>query len=200
MDSEKAFWALIALVVVGMFGFLIFGSFATPVNAAPQQPLAYGAQATGGQAAAAGNQQAALLGAPAQAGGQQAGGTLAPTNSGVQEVTISVQGSTYYPNPIRVKKGIPVRITADIANMPGCSKSVVMPDFGIRKVVSASDNIIEFTPTQSGTFSFSCSMNMYRGTIIVEEADGTVAANTGSAPKAAVGSCGGSSGGCGCGG
>ncbi len=187
MDSEKAFWALIALVVAGMFGFLIFGGFATPVNAVQQQPIAYGAQA-----AAAGTQQAT--------GGQQAGDTPAAVNGGVQEVTLSVQGANYYPNPIRVKKGIPVKLVADIASMPGCSKSVVIPEFGIRKVVSANDSVIEFTPTASGTFSFSCSMGMYRGTMVVEEADGSVAAFTGNAPQTPVGSCGGSGGGCGCGG
>ena len=180
METEKIFWALVVVAAVGMAAFVAFGTFVSPVYAQSQY------------AATAGNQLAAQPAAQ--------GGTLAPANNGVQEVTLSVQGSSYLPNPIRVKKGIPVRITADIANMPGCSKSMVMPDFGIRKVVSASDNVIEFTPTQSGTFSFSCSMNMYRGTIVVEEADGTVAANTGSAPKAPVGSCGGSGGGCGCGG
>ena len=180
MDSEKAFWALVALVAVGMFSFLVIGGLSSPLHAAQQQPLA---QAGG----AAANQQAA-------------GGVLAPVVGGVQQVTLSVQGGSYLPSPIRVQKGIPVKITADIASMPGCSKSIVMPDFGVQKVLSASDNVIEFTPAQSGTFSFSCSMNMYRGTIVVEEADGTVAANTGSAPKAAAGSCNMGSGGCGCGG
>jgi copper chaperone CopZ len=128
-------------------------------------------------------------------------GTLAPSGSGVQEVTLYVQGGNYYPNPVRVKKGIPVKLVADMNRLSGCSTSIVMPDFGVRKVLSAADNVIEFTPTQSGTFSFSCSMGMYRGTIVVEEADGTVAAFTGNAPKTSGGSCGGSSGGgCGCGG
>jgi len=176
METEKIFWALVVVAAVGMVAFVAFGTFVSPVYA-QSQPAAAGAK----------------LAAPS-------GGTLAPVNNGVQGITLSVQGSTYYPNPIRVKKGIPVRLVADIASMPGCSKSIVMPDFGVRKTVSASGNVIEFTPQQSGTFGFSCSMNMYRGTIVVEDADGSVAAFTGNAPKAAVGSCGGSSGGCGCGG
>ena len=114
-----------------------------------------------------------------------------------------MSGSSYLPNPIRVKKGIPVRIVADIASMPGCSKGVVMPDFGVQKTFSADDNTVEFTPTQSGTFQFSCSMNMYHGTIIVENDDGTVAAYAGAAKPVATGGCKmntGSGGGCGCGG
>jgi plastocyanin len=180
MDSEKIFWALAALVMVGVFAFLISGSFVGPVNAA-QQNLQLGAQA--------GNAQAL--------GG---GSALAAVNDGVQEVALSVQGGTYYPNPVRVKKGVPVRLVADMNSMRGCSRSIVIPDFGVSKTVGAGDNAIEFTPDKSGTFSFSCSMGMYRGTIVVEEADGSVAAFTGSAPKAAAGSCGAGGGGCGCGG
>ncbi len=126
-------------------------------------------------------------------------GTLATVTNGVQTVQLSVKGTNYYPNPIRVKIGIPVQLVADINNMPGCSKSIVIPEFGVRKSVSTSDNIIEFTPNKSGTFQFSCSMGMYHGQIIVENADGSVAAYTGSAPISS-GTCGGPSGGCGCGG
>jgi Cu+-exporting ATPase len=128
------------------------------------------------------------------------GNSLATVTNGVQTIQLSVQGSTYYPNPIRVKVGIPVRLVADINNMPGCSKSIVIPEFSVSKYVSASDNVIEFTPTKSGTFQFSCSMNMYHGQIVVENSDGSVASYTGSAPVNSGGTCGGPSGGCGCGG
>jgi copper chaperone CopZ len=128
------------------------------------------------------------------------GGTLATLTNGVQVIQLSVQGANYYPNSIRVKVGIPVQLVANVNNMPGCSKSIVIPEFSIRKSVSTSDNIIEFTPNKSGTFQFSCSMNMYRGQIIVENADGSVAAYTGSAPVSNGGTCGGPSCGCGCGG
>jgi len=129
-----------------------------------------------------------------------ADGGLATVTNGVQLVQLSVQGANYYPNPIRVKIGIPVRLVADINNMPGCSKNIVIPEFNIRKLVSTGDNVIEFTPSKSGTFQFYCSMNMFRGQIIVENVDGSVAAYTGSAPVTSGSSCGGSGGGCGCGG
>jgi copper ion binding protein len=121
-------------------------------------------------------------------------------SSEVQTIQLSVQGANYYPNPIRVKVGVPVRLVADVNNMPGCSKSIVIPEFQIRKYVSVQDNIIEFTPTKSGTFQFSCSMNMYGGQIIVENSDGSVSSYTGKAIAAGTGTCGGTSGGCGCGG
>ncbi len=85
----------------------------------------------------------------------------------VQVVKLSVQGANYVLSPNEIKKDIPVRIEADISKMPGCSKSIVISAFNVRKVVSQADNTIEFTPTKAGTFNIACSMNMYRGTFNV---------------------------------
>ena len=203
MESEKIFWGLIAVVFVGLAFAFVFATAVNPINASSAGQKAVQQQGANTYYAplAAGTQVAAPSAQQAQGAATQ-GGQLAAVNNGVQEVQLSVSGSNYMPNPIRVKVGVPVRLVADIANMPGCSKSVVIPDFEVRKTVSAGDNVIEFTPTQSGTFSFSCSMNMYKGTIIVEEADGTVAAFAGAAPApSAIGGCHmGAGGGCGCGG
>jgi copper chaperone CopZ/uncharacterized membrane protein YagU involved in acid resistance len=127
-------------------------------------------------------------------------GTAAEVINGVQTVQLSVQGTNYYPNPIVVKKDIPVRLVADVNNMPGCSKSIIIPEFNIRKTVTTGDNLIEFTPNKSGTFQFSCSMGMFRGQIVVQNADGSVSPSTGSVPISSGGTCGGGGGGCGCGG
>ncbi|MBM3229209.1 hypothetical protein FJZ26_02155 [Candidatus Parvarchaeota archaeon] len=161
------------------------------------QATGYALQAkpTEGIAALGQGQKAAAKFAPAQKGV----GNI-QVKSGVQEITLTVQGGSYYPNPIRVKKGTPVRLVADLSQMSGCSRSIVIPEFGISKVLSNTDNTIEFTPTKSGTFDFSCSMGMYQGKIVVEEADGTVAAYEGIAPKRAAGGTCGMGGGCGCGG
>ena len=35
--------------------------------------------------------------------------------------------------PSEIKKDIPVIIEADISNMPGCSKSIVIPSFNVKK-------------------------------------------------------------------
>ena len=65
------------------------------------------------------------------------------------------------------EKDIPVRIEADMGKMPGCSKSIVISAFNVRKTVTSGDNLIEFTPTKTGTFTIACSMNMYRGVFTV---------------------------------
>lgn len=87
---------------------------------------------------------------------------------GAQEVTLTLGAIGYEPDPIRVKAGIPVRITVDLGSVKGCTASVVMPSFGVRKRAVPGDNVIEFTPDKPGTYPFSCSMGMSQGIIVVE--------------------------------
>ena len=121
------------------------------------------------------------------------------SNGNVQVVKMHVEGGQYILEPSTFKANVPVRIEADISRMPGCSKSVVIPGFNVRKNLNTNDNIIEFTPDKAGTFNIACSMNMYRGTFIVLSADGTKS-NYVDKTNPIGGSCGGSGGGCGCGG
>jgi plastocyanin domain-containing protein len=112
----------------------------------------------------------------------------------VQIVKLSVENGKYIMNPSEVKVGIPVRIEADISKMPGCSKSIVIASFNVRKSFTSGDNTVEFTPNKAGTFNIACSMNMYKGTFTVLEDNGSKSNYVEQAPAKA------SSGGCGCGG
>ena len=104
-----------------------------------------------------------------------AGNSVSGSSSGnVQIAKMHVENGNYILEPSSFKIGIPVRIEADISKMPGCSKSVVISAFNVRKTLSASDNVIEFTPNKVGTFNIVCSMNMYKGTFSVSEAQGAV--------------------------
>jgi plastocyanin domain-containing protein len=104
------------------------------------------------------------------AGGSSEASTAAPIADGVQEVTLRLDPKTldYQPNPIRVKAGVPVRMTVDLDSVKGCTAAVSMPAFGVRKRAVPGDNIIEFTPTERGTFPFSCAMGMSHGVVVVE--------------------------------
>ena len=112
----------------------------------------------------------------------------------VQVAKLSVSGGTYVLSPNTFKVGIPVRLQADISQMPGCSKSIVIPAFNVRKIVSSGDNVIEFTPDKAGIFNIACSMNMYKGTFTVTDTSGK--ASNYVEPVKAGGSCGSGSGGC----
>jgi plastocyanin domain-containing protein len=95
--------------------------------------------------------------------------TVAKTGArGVQESVIVVQGG-YSPAVIKVKKGLPVRLTFDRQETSSCSEEIVFPDFGIRKFLPAhQQTVIEFTPETPGNFDFTCGMSMLRGKLIVE--------------------------------
>lgn len=83
--------------------------------------------------------------------------------NGFQVVRMTQDGSGYHPNSFNVKKGIPVRWVINSTNAYSCAASIFMQKYGVRKSLQSGENIIEFTPTESGTAQFTCSMGMYRG-------------------------------------
>lgn len=70
---------------------------------------------------------------------------------------------------IIVEKDIPVKmiIHVDEEKLTGCNNEIIIREFGIKKKLQAGDNIIEFTPTKTGTFSYTCWMNMIKNEIRV---------------------------------
>ena len=70
---------------------------------------------------------------------------------------------------IVVKQGVPVRLNFYRDETSSCSEQVVFGDFGIAKDLPAYKiTPIEFTPEETGEFTFACAMNMQRGKLIVE--------------------------------
>ncbi len=128
---------------------------------------------------------------------QNIGRNLNIGSGDVQVVKMHVEGSQYILEPSSIKKGIPVRLEADMSRMPGCSRGIISSELGIRKTFSSNDNTLTFTPDKAGTFYISCSMNMYKGTITVLESDGSKSNYVQKALPA--GSSCGAGGGCGCG-
>ncbi len=137
-----------------------------------------------------------LVGGTGNVSGAIISGVTANTDE-VQIVKMHVEGSKYILEPSTVKKGIPVRLEADISRMPGCSKSVISSELGITKTFNSASNTIEFTPNKAGTFYLACSMNMYKGTLSVLEVDGSKSSYV--QTTVASGSMCGAGGGCGCG-
>ncbi|MFA5776359.1 MAG: sulfite exporter TauE/SafE family protein [Patescibacteria group bacterium] len=114
--------------------------------------------------------------------------------NGVQLVRMTQSGNGYSPQSFTIQKGIPVKWIITSTNANTCAASIFSSQLGIRKYLSVGENIIEFTPSETGTIKFSCSMGMYTGSFnVVDGAVSYASASTG-------GSCGGSGGGCRCGG
>ncbi|MFL6554996.1 MAG: cupredoxin domain-containing protein [Bacillus sp. (in: firmicutes)] len=84
------------------------------------------------------------------------------------KMEVTTQG--YSPNVIRVKKGVPVEL--EIKNpldSSNCISTFMIPDFNINNVnLKTGITKLTFTPDKSGEYPFSCGMQMFKGTIIVE--------------------------------
>jgi heme/copper-type cytochrome/quinol oxidase subunit 2 len=176
----------ILLIIIAIVNFAV-GNIGSGIGTGNNQVAGSNNQVTGNSA---GNNQAL-------------GGTLAPVVDGVQQVSVSMTGGTYMPNPIRVKVGVPVRMTVDLATVNGCYRSIRISELGVSGRVQQGSNTIEFTPSKAGVFRMTCGMGMADGMIIVEDESGNAPAGTANlaAPTARTGgSCGSNGGGCGCGG
>ncbi len=125
-------------------------------------------------------------------------------NNGIREVNMQVSASGYSPNSFVLKKGVPVKWNVDVNQLTGCNSELVVAEYDIDKKLSSGLNVIEFTPTKTGTITFTCGMGMLHGSFIVtDNGTATQAQITGAAiaTTKSSGTCSMSSGGsCGCGG
>lgn len=133
------------------------------------------------------------------------GGSNTAITGEEQIVRMTQSGSGYSPNILTIEKGRPVKWIINSTSQFSCASSLVVPKYDISQSLKLGDNVITFTPTESGEIPFSCSMGMYRGKFVV--VDSGSAQNSDSAPVAAnppagsIGSCANGGGGCGgCGG
>ena len=91
----------------------------------------------------------------------------AKVQDGVQVVETTL--SPYGYEPITVQEGIPVKwtIKAEQGSLTGCNRAILIPEYEIQKTLEIGENVIEFTPTKAGTYSYSCWMGMLRSSITV---------------------------------
>ncbi len=94
----------------------------------------------------------------------------APNTQGTNEVQVvhmtqSARG--YSPNSFTIKKGVKVKWIVTSTDPYTCASSLVSKKLNIRQALKEGENIIEFTPTETGKIAFSCSMGMYSGSFNV---------------------------------
>lgn len=107
-----------------------------------------------------------LFGAPDASAGQRAA-----LNGARQTVNMNVTSwGSYEPSVITVREGVPVDWNITGADFMGCADTLILPAFGVNERLRTGPNLVQFTPTKAGTYTFSCSMGMIRGTMIVTQA------------------------------
>ena len=94
---------------------------------------------------------------------------------GVQVITVKVTDMKYEPAKIALKAGMPAKIVFDQHGTTQCAWDVMSKDLGIAltDIPEGKQTPVEFTPEKAGTYKFSCGMDMLRGTVIVEDSEGT---------------------------
>jgi sulfite exporter TauE/SafE/copper chaperone CopZ len=108
-------------------------------------------------------------------------GTVARMEGDVQVVKTDLSSGRYA--PITVQAGVPVRWTihAEPGTINGCNNRIIIPEYGrMQKKLEFGDNLVEFTPSRSGTFTYTCWMGMIRGkiTVLDDTGEGNSVANT----------------------
>lgn len=92
--------------------------------------------------------------------------TRKPAQSQSAKVVIGNYG--YDPASLRLKRGVPAKVTFLRVSESTCATEVVFADYGIRRELPLNQAVtVSFTPRKAGEFAFTCGMNMHRGKLIV---------------------------------
>ncbi|MDV6250986.1 cupredoxin domain-containing protein [Vibrio sp. EA2] len=83
-------------------------------------------------------------------------------------ITIKVENGTYEPSRVRVEAGKPITLRFLRKDASPCAATVVFADFDISEELPLNKNKDVFLlPGAPGEYSFTCQMQMYRGTLII---------------------------------
>ena len=109
---------------------------------------------------------------PSGARGVSAGELTAAYEDGVQRVTAKLN-IVAYPSII-VQRDIPVEFTLSAApdSIDECNEWILFPDYGIERRLALGDNVLRFTPEESGVFQIVCAQGRMKSSITVVESLG----------------------------
>lgn len=85
----------------------------------------------------------------------------------VQNVEVKVGVFSYPVITVEVDKPVRINFNVDATDLNSCNNEIIIPEWNIQKKLSEGDNFVEFTPTKTGTFGYSCWMNMIQSSITV---------------------------------
>jgi len=165
LGSKFTKWMVgIGAVLVVVLGIIMFTRGAALAGIGMQQPVwGSNAQTATAQASETLTDKAAANANPSTSSGSPAG------TKDVQYIT-STLTAYGYPD-ITVQKGVPVEWTihADKGVINGCNGIMVITAYDLEVKLKEGDNLIKFTPAESGTITYSCWMGMITGQITVDD-------------------------------
>lgn len=85
-----------------------------------------------------------------------------------QRVVVTVSEQGYDPSTIQAQVGKPLTLVFKRVSEAGCGQEVVFPQQNLRRDLPLNEEVaVELTPT-GDTVAFTCGMDMYRGSIVIE--------------------------------
>lgn len=87
----------------------------------------------------------------------------------LQQARIVVGDTGFDPASLKLRAGIPARMTFVRTSGKTCATEVVFPTLNIRKSLPLNEPVtIDFTPEKTGEVTFACGMNMLKGKFVVD--------------------------------
>lgn len=95
--------------------------------------------------------------------------TAARMEDGVQVVEMTVDEKGYRPAALALQAGVPARIVFTRTSDGTCTKEVHAPALGVPKTALPLGEpvAVTFTPSEAGTFTIACGMDMSEAAVIV---------------------------------
>ncbi len=85
-------------------------------------------------------------------------------------VRINVSKKGFSPSSVSTEQGSPLTLIFRRPKNEGCGNKVVFPSLNITRDLPVGKNVtIKFTPSETGSISFTCGMGMYQGSIVVSD-------------------------------
>lgn len=85
-------------------------------------------------------------------------------------VTITVENGTYQPSRIKLPSGKAVDLHFLRKDQTPCAAMVLFSDLGISEELPLNKlKKISLPPMEAGEYEFNCQMQMYRGSLVIEE-------------------------------
>jgi len=83
-------------------------------------------------------------------------------------IDVVVDGGVYDPDRIQVVAGKPVTLRFLRRDPSPCAEKVIFDQLGVAADLPVGQPVaVTLTPARTGEFSFTCQMQMYRGTLVV---------------------------------
>ncbi|MBL7054679.1 sulfite exporter TauE/SafE family protein [Candidatus Woesearchaeota archaeon] len=96
-------------------------------------------------------------------------GTEIELKEGYQIIKMEVNKYGWSPDTFVLKKGVPVKWVIDGKEITGCNNAIQVPKYNLKFDIKPGEQVIEFTPDESGVIRWSCWMGMIPGTFIVKD-------------------------------